>query len=1376
MKQHSKFDLPTGARKAKFLSPVANSLRGVALVIVLAFVVLLTGIAMAFFSRAVSDRQVSTSSASQTRVELFGQGAIDQIVGDLKQEILAGSGTSSPAPGVTLYTPLANANAVPALSGLVDNVSGSSVISFAPNLLKRSAYNQPFYSGTSYDSRWVAPSRASKVSSTATSQNGRSMTIARWNKALLLPQKTPGSPDLSPVTSGSNAFIPPDWILVFRGGNTPALDSLSAENTMSRSSTSTVVGRYAYAIYDEGGLLDVNAAGYPSTASSNQSSYKPALAYADLTQIGLTGSAVDALVGWRNYASTQAPGASSASPNFTAASGSNYFQSILSNTTGFLTTGTATFKHQTDRKFSSRQEMILFFQNVAGVSAATPAFEALQYLTTFSRCLDQPSLAPDANAPKILSQSSGGNDAYGGDDLSLVSSSGDGRINPNFLSVRVNDVFTRNDGSPAAVGEPLVKKRFNLGRLAWLTYKGPSATRSLSEPDMAAQVANGITREWLLSGSDASVLNDFGLTWDNGNHYWVYSHGSPIKTLNQVAAAGREPDFFELLKASINAGALAKSAYASAGSSGAHEASSPTVPYAACNAADSSVDYAILQIGANIIDQFDADGYPTTIHWVNTGNTKDFVGIENLPYLNRMRGMFIKARESNPAIYAPLYDNQIFHENPYVYYNSGDDTLRDTGVGIMMWYPEIWNPHDWDAARLDQAQGSPAPSRFKIFGETDVDGGSTGIGLVGYFSVPGWEERSTAADTGKSPGFSSLNFNPAPRTLSESNTAMTFTIPSGGAGAALFREPTLLFRPGLPTGSQLAAPGLASVMANADGQTPGLSSFVGSGNGIKRANSQVLKDKVLPDGLNQDYLGFYLGAIPLRWVRNEAIPSGCESFVKTGPPDPTKPADYVFSATQPAYSYFFEYLINLRTKMQYQDAWGNWRTYDQKYGENPECSRYVQSSANAGFFDQAQGWLYCSAPFEPRTNRFGTIVNMSRSHMTGFPPFASDFASDGSLQGWVNEAEGVVWSHRMGVSSGATVSHLLNGWFPSWAFPSSMGWYPGWSSDWGNAPLRPGLFEQNDPSTVDDRKSFDGDTAQGESTRFLYYADADGVVRRAAGAWVGAQSSNTPTGLPLAVANKSSGSSLVRNAVQSSSRPVILNRPFRSVAELGYVFSGIPWKNLDFFAPESGYAGLLDVFCVNETNEANALVGGKVNLNTRQAPVLQAILAGAYKDEWNPGATTIPGEANALASMIADKLVARTQSNVAGKGPLGNVSDLVGRWVKKKSPSGTDTTSPPYGPASYDGFSADLSSILPSGPDQCIQRFREASLRALSTTGQTRVWNLMIDVVAQTGSYPKSATSLSQFNVEGETHYWVHVAIDRLTGQVIDKEIEEVKE
>ncbi len=80
------------------------------------------------------------------------------------------------------------------------------------------------------------------------------------------------------------------------------------------------------------------------------------------------------------------------------------------------------------------------------------------------------------------------------------------------------------------------------------------------------------------------------------------------------------------------------------------------------------------------------------------------------------------------------------------------------------------------------------------------------------------------------------------------------------------------------------------------------------------------------------------------------------------------------------------------------------------------------------------------------------------------------------------------------------------------------------------------------------------------------------------------------------------------------------------------------------------------------------------------------------------------------------------------------------------------------------------------GPSQPKTQ-RESIARALGEVGQTRTWNLLIDVIAQTGHFKPSANSLqNDFIVEGEEHDWVHVAIDRFTGQVIDRQVEVVKE
>jgi len=87
--------------------------------------------------------------------------------------------------------------------------------------------------------------------------------------------------------------------------------------------------------------------------------------------------------------------------------------------------------------------------------------------------------------------------------------------------------------------------------------------------------------------------------------------------------------------------------------------------------------------------------------------------------------------------------------------------------------------------------------------------------------------------------------------------------------------------------------------------------------------------------------------------------------------------------------------------------------------------------------------------------------------------------------------------------------------------------------------------------------------------------------------------------------------------------------------------------------------------------------------------------------------------------------------------------------------------------------------ILPlpttSQNNQTVKARRGVVPRAISSVSQTRVWNLLIDVVAQSGRYPPGETDPKKFIVEGEQHYWVHVAIDRFTGQVIDRQVEVVK-
>ena len=76
---------------------------------------------------------------------------------------------------------------------------------------------------------------------------------------------------------------------------------------------------------------------------------------------------------------------------------------------------------------------------------------------------------------------------------------------------------------------------------------------------------------------------------------------------------------------------------------------------------------------------------------------------------------------------------------------------------------------------------------------------------------------------------------------------------------------------------------------------------------------------------------------------------------------------------------------------------------------------------------------------------------------------------------------------------------------------------------------------------------------------------------------------------------------------------------------------------------------------------------------------------------------------------------------------------------------------------------------------------KEAIARALAEMGQARTWNLMIDVIAQTGKCAPGETDFAKFIVEGEKRYWLHIALGRdlnidRTVDALGAQLEEVSE
>jgi hypothetical protein len=217
-------------------------------------------------------------------------------------------------------------------------------------------------------------------------------------------------------------------------------------------------------------------------------------------------------------------------------------------------------------------------------------------------------------------------------------------------------------------------------------------------------------------------------------------------------------------------------------------------------------------------------------------------------------------------------------------------------------------------------------------------------------------------------------------------------------------------------------------------------------------------------------------------------------------------------------------------------------------------------------------------------------------------------------------------------------------------------------------------------------------------------------------------------------------------------RPVMMNRPFRSVGEMGYAFRDQPFRTLSFSSAGSPDAGLLDLFTTNDYNDSSGMQGGVISLNSCQAPALAGALTGTARQENTPrgtGGNPLPTPAPLASPSANNVATSLTLSTIAN--PLVNRAGL----------------------ATVIANLPDTTGLGPNTP----KTEREAVARSLGEAVQTRTWNLLIDVIAQTGRYPPNATSLQNgFIVEGEQRYWVHVAIDRFTGKVIDKQIEVVNE
>ena len=214
---------------------------------------------------------------------------------------------------------------------------------------------------------------------------------------------------------------------------------------------------------------------------------------------------------------------------------------------------------------------------------------------------------------------------------------------------------------------------------------------------------------------------------------------------------------------------------------------------------------------------------------------------------------------------------------------------------------------------------------------------------------------------------------------------------------------------------------------------------------------------------------------------------------------------------------------------------------------------------------------------------------------------------------------------------------------------------------------------------------------------------------------------------------------------ETATRPIVLNRAFRSVGEMGYAFRDLPWKSLDFFSERSGDSALLDVFCISESPD-DAIVANRVSLNSASDAVIRAMLTEGLRRDAGGAGSSVPADRLSNAELTTIVTAIRTTRNAA---PFLNRNELVTRVMAALPTAGTSFT---------------------------IKRQREAVIRALADVMETRNWNLMVDVIAQSGKLRPGGSTAADFIVEGESRTWDFFSLDRITATVLDQTSEGVGE
>lgn len=967
----------------------------------------------------------------------------------------------------------------------------------------------------------------------------------------------------------------PRWIYITRQETTgPELNPTNWSTNLSVANATNrdfVIGRAAYNIYEIGGCLDINVAG--RIAGTSKSQFMASLAGAELAGLpGLTNST--SLTAWRN-------------------ANTNQFLDYATNTglkAGFLE------KPAGDRRFVGRQDLIAYARENTGGGIST---NALPYLTHFSRGLDRPSAQGTSNT-----------NVYTGYPARPST------IDRAPLTLRyASQPAAFEDKTQLSAGDPVAFRRFPLRRLD-LVRDNATAQKNDSDP----------------------IYRAFGLYRNNSTQPWTYNHGAAdaVLTLKDVSdlPTKREPDFFEMLQAAIKSGSLGTSAGLTTVLNPSASATTYEGKGYAFNtrALDENIYRHILQIGANLIDQYDADDIPTNIKINANGSAINVYGVENLPYIN----------EVFPVPYRPKAPP------------------REEVRGYLQF--EMWNPHQNAVTQF----GNQNIRVGVIAGQLALDLSCKNPNLPAHTYWSGFTAPFRGLDAPtrvRGTKTTTVNFLTAPGYLTFVNNVSRFS------------EPVLLVAPGGPTGSSVSV----STATPADYIVEEDSAELAKSRSFDVKLAGILFDK---ENAPDDYV------------------DGIKDGLNFGGGDAAKP--YF------CYNYAgFAVLSNLTIVAQVEVASGDWRTYQElpnirevaDFGivtYNAVPPTFLAPRNNSSFTPAYPGGDKSMRAQDPRVSRFtwnnadsGGPGGSIRGTTTTFSQPGGGSALDGP--GWVNP--GALYNNSIRYIYALLAANIDNN-------PQALG---------------------------------------NPQTEGPYYFDPDKVLRRADGEERGQVGST-----PIALSNRVFPLVKVANGGNILDRPLILNRPFQSVADMGYTFRDVHWKTLDFWTENSGDHELLDYFTIDEpqidSKHRQPLRAGVLNPNTASEAVLAAVIQGV-----------VPGERSGLA-IPSDKAnaIAHAVRGILSANPMTSIGEL--------------------------SRAADAEAFFQSPIMTFRKTEKEAFVRALGGVTDVNTWNVMIDIVAQSGRLVPSATSLDDFAVQGEAHYWISAAIDRTTGKVIDIQEELVNE